>query len=66
MKIELPFEVADGFVVAVLKEQLSYLKEELRQHREEGKWLHPEDAYESEFKLIPAHETLIKYFGGKR
>ena len=62
--ITLDFETADGIVVAVLKEQLQYMKEDLRQHREEGKYMHPEDAYESEFKLVPAHELLIKYYGG--
>lgn len=65
MKIELPDEVVDAIVLAVLKEQYSYLKEELREHRDEGVWMHPEDAYQSEFKLVPSLEIIIKYFGGE-
>ena len=62
--ITLPFEVADGITLATLQEQHSYLKEELRAHLEDGKYLHKEDAYNSQFKLIPALELLIDYFGG--
>ena len=60
----IPFEVADGITLATLQDQLSYLKEELRAHLEDGKYLHKEDVYNSQFKLIPALELLIKYFGG--
>lgn len=60
----IPFEVADGITLATLQEQHSYLKEELRAHLEDGKYLHKDDAYNSQFKLIPALELLIEYFGG--
>ena len=60
----IPFEVADGITLATLKEQLTYLSEEVRSHLEEGKYMHPEDYHNSMTKLIPALETLIPYFGG--
>ena len=62
--LEIDFETADRITVCSLKSQLSYLKEEVRLHVEEGQYLHPEDYHESMTKLIPALETLIKYYGG--
>lgn len=63
-KIDLPFEIADGIVVAILKDQLDYLKKELKDHKKKGSYMHPEDVYESEHKLIPSLKIVIKYFGG--
>lgn len=62
--LTIPFEVADGIALACMQEQLSYLKEEVRLHVEEGQYLHPEDYHESMTKLIPSLEILIKYYGG--
>ena len=62
--LKIPYEVADGITVAVLKDQLRYLKEEVRQHVEEGQYMHPEDYHDSMTKLIPALEVIIPYFGG--
>lgn len=62
--LRIPHEVADGITVAVLKDQLSYLKEEVRQHIEDGQYMHPEDYEESVTKLIPALELIIPFFGG--
>lgn len=62
--LELDYETADRITVCSLKSQLSYLKEEVRLHVEEGQYMHPEDYHESMTKLIPALETLIKYYGG--
>lgn len=62
--LELDWETADRITVLALKDQLKYLKEEVRLHIEEGQYLHPEDYHESMTKLIPAFETLIKYYGG--
>lgn len=64
-KLEIPFEVADGIAVASMKDQLSYLKEEVRLHVEEGQYLHPEDYHKSMTQLIPALELLIDYYGGQ-
>ena len=60
----IPHEVSDGITLATLQDQHKYLKEELRAHLEDGAYLHKEDAYNSQFKLIPALELLIAYFGG--
>jgi hypothetical protein len=62
--LEIPFEVADGIVLASLKEHIGYLKEEIRAHVEEGAYLHPEDYHNSMVNLIPAMETIIDYYGG--
>ncbi len=63
--LSIPYEVADGIALAVMEDQLKYLKEEIRLHTEEGQYLHPEDYHTSMTKLIPALETLISYFGGQ-
>lgn len=63
-KLEIPFEIADGIVLASLKNHLGYLEEEVRLHVEEGKYLHPDDYHNSVVNLIPAMETLIAYYGG--
>jgi hypothetical protein len=62
--LEIPYEVADGITVASLKDQLKYLREEIRLHVEEGQYLHPEDYHKSMTQLIPAMELLIDYYGG--
>lgn len=63
-KLEIPYEVADGIALTVMKDQLEYLEEELRLYYDEGKWMHPEDVKNSKHELIPAFKVLIKYFGG--
>ena len=62
--LRIPYEVADGITLAILQDQLGYLKEEVRLHVEEGHYMHPEDYHMSMTKLIPSLETLIPYFGG--
>jgi hypothetical protein len=62
--LEIDFETADRITLACLKDQLKYLKEEVRLHVEEGKYLHPEDYHMNMTKLIPALELLIPYYGG--
>jgi hypothetical protein len=62
--LTIPFEVADGITLANLQDQYNYLKEELRLHLEEGKYLHKEDAYNSQYVLLPSLEVIIKHFGG--
>jgi hypothetical protein len=62
--LEIPFEVADGIVVASLKNHIGYLREEVRLHTEEGKYLHPEDYHNSMVNLIPSMEKIIAYYGG--
>lgn len=62
--VMLEYEVADRIALATMKDQLKYLKEEVRLHTEEGQYMHSEDYHESMTKLIPALEILIPYFGG--
>ena len=64
-ELSLPRDVADDIALTVLQDQLSHLRHELKNHREHGTWLHPEDVENSEQKLIPALETLIVFFGGE-
>ena len=59
------FETVDRITLLTMKDQLGYLKEEIRLHVEEGHYMHPEDYHDSMTKLIPALETLIRYFGGE-
>jgi hypothetical protein len=63
--LEIPFDVADGIVIASLTEHIGYLKDEIQLHVEDGKYLHPEDYHNFMVKLIPAMELLINYYGGK-
>ena len=58
-------DAADMITLAVLQDHLKYLKDEVRLHVEEGKYLHPEDYHNSMVNLIPALETLIPFFGGE-
>lgn len=62
--VMIDYDTADRIALCVMQDQLKYLKEEVRLHVEEGQYLHPEDYHDSMTKLIPALETLIKYFGG--
>ncbi len=62
--IVIDYETADMIAVDVMKDHLSYLKEEVGLHVEEGQWMHPEDFDKSMTVLIPALEALIDYFGG--
>lgn len=62
--LEIDFETADRITVLVLKDQRRYLLDEVIQHEKNGKYMHPEDYHESKTKLIPALDTLIKYWGG--
>jgi hypothetical protein len=62
--LTIDFETADRITILTLQEQVRYLKEELRAHVEDGKYLHPEDK-DNSMMLIPAIELIIKYFGGE-
>ena len=62
--IEIENEVAERIAVASMKDQLKYLRDEVRNHEKKGSWMHPEDYHETKVHLIPALERLIKYYGG--
>lgn len=69
--LEIPFEVADGIVLASLLDQRAYLKSELKQWENnpktdsnpDGYWLHPEDVVKNTV-LIRSMDEIIKYYGG--
>lgn len=62
--LQIDYETADRITVLSMKDQLSYLKEEVRLHAEEGQYMHPEDYHNSMTRLIPSLEILIDYYGG--
>jgi hypothetical protein len=62
--LTIDWETADRITLACLKDQLETLETELKQHTEEGKWMHPEDVSNSVSKYIPALKILIDYYGG--
>ena len=63
--LEIDYDTADRITVCALQEHLGYLREEVREHVEDGAYMHPEDYRKSVEELIPALETLIPYFGGE-
>ena len=62
--VTLDYETADRITIDVLKDHANMLKEDLRAHVEEGKYLHEEDVVYYKAYIIPALDTVIKYFGG--
>ena len=68
--ITLDGAAADRITVLTLKEQRSYLKEELKKWKKNpktdanpnGYWLHPEDVSNNEI-MIHHLDAVIKYFG---
>lgn len=62
--LEIDYETADRITLLVMQDQLAYLKEEIRLHVEEGKWMHADDYHQSMNEYIPSLEILIRYFGG--
>jgi hypothetical protein len=61
--LEIDYETADRITIQTLKDHLKYMKEDLRQHLEEGKWLHQNDVYDY-YVYIPKVEDVINYFSG--
>lgn len=58
------WETADRITLACLKDQLELQEKEVKEHLEDGKWMHPEDLHQSTTQYIPALKTLIKFYGG--
>ena len=63
-EMTIPYEVADGITLATLKNDYLQLTEELRKHKEEGKWMHPFDVENYQNNILPALKCLIDYYGG--
>jgi hypothetical protein len=70
--LQIPFEVADGIVLASLQDHRRYLKTELKNWEKNpktdsnptGVWLHPEDVVKNTV-LIRAMTEIIKYYGAE-
>lgn len=63
-KLEIDYETAERITLLTLQDHLSYLEEELKDHVENGSYMHPEDVLKSRGEYIPALKVLIKFFGG--
>lgn len=76
--LTIDFETADRITLACLKDQLEYLRKDVKWYEADGekkaklekKWgykpyVHPEDYATNKAKLIPALELLIPYYGGE-
>ena len=63
--LSIPFDVADRITLVCLEEQLGYLRKEVRDHIENGSYMHPEDFHNSCVNLIPALKVLVSYYGGE-
>lgn len=63
--LTIDWETADRITTINLQNARKYLLQELKENKENGAWLHPEDVIFSEDVLIPALETIIKYYGGE-
>lgn len=61
--LTLDFETADRITVLSLRDHLNYLKQEVKDHVENGQWMHSEDFELSVTKIIPALETILRYYG---
>ena len=63
MKFKLDYEVVDAIVLKELKRHRKMLKKQLKDHLENGVWLHPDDVVHNA-KLIDAMSDIIEYYGG--
>lgn len=62
--ITLDYETADRIALLALKDHLQYLEDEVKEHEENGQYMHPRDYDDSKTKLIPALRVVIDYYGG--
>ena len=63
-ELTIPYDVADSITLATLQDHYDYLVEELKDHRENGAYMHPDDVRNSEEKYIPSLRIVIAFFGG--
>lgn len=62
--LQIDYETADRITLITLQDHYDYLVEELKNHKENGEWMHPEDVRKSEEEWIPSMKCIIKFFGG--
>ena len=63
-ELTIPYDVADGITLATLQDHYDYLIEELKDHKENGAYMHPDDVRKSEEEYIPSLRIIIGFFGG--
>lgn len=63
MKFELDYEVVDKIVLKGIKEHRKMVKKSLKDHLENGTWMHADDVVYNT-RLIAAMELIIDYYGG--
>ena len=63
-QFSIPWEVAEGITLASLEDHLKMLRQEVKDHLENGSYMHPEDYENSMTRLIPSLEVLVPYYGG--
>jgi len=62
-KLEIDMDTAEKITLLSLQDHYGYLKEELRAHIEDGKYLHEEDVA-NHHQLIYCLKKVIAYYGG--
>lgn len=62
--LTIDWETADRITLACLKDQLRLQEKDVKEHLENGKWMHPEDLHLATTQYIPALKTLIHFWGG--
>lgn len=62
--MQIDWETADRITLLNLKDALQQLETEVKNHVENGSWMHPDDYHANMTQYIPALKTLIKYYGG--
>lgn len=62
--MQIDWETADRITLLNLKDALQQLETEVKNHVENGSWMHPDDYHANTTMYIPALKTLIKYYGG--
>jgi hypothetical protein len=60
--LQIPYEVADLITLETLKASRKLLKEDMRDHKEEATYMHPED-YANNKNYLKAMKVLIAYYG---
>jgi hypothetical protein len=63
-KLKLDHETADRITMLTLKSYRKYLRKELKDHEENGAWLHEDDVGDNT-KTIAALTLMIDHLGGE-
>jgi hypothetical protein len=61
-KFEIDYDTADRITLLSLKDNISFLKKEMKAHKK-GAYMHPEDVVYN-IQVIEALKILVKHYGG--